>query len=329
MAESARVERACDCSQPSLSGRVHYRSASSPRFRSDDGIRTRAGVCVGGLGATHLLLSPASAISLSATPQRNWWTRTELNRQPPACKAGALPIELRGPSGGCGWDRTSVTRLKRTVLYRLSYASKNDGATRGNLSTPISPAEGKSTGPRRAQREKPFATLAIVGGLARQPRNTPAGTSHAVRRTHVWTTGWDGADRTPDLSLPRRAPSRSATSQSGGPDRHRTCDQLLTRQPLYRTELQGQHWRRGRGSNSQGCSGSVVFKTTAVAICRLASPHGSSARRVEGGNLRGPSAATLRAHVYRDAVVDGAVAGDELRLVARNMNGLILARRRV
>ena len=25
----------------------------------------------------------------------NWWRRTESNRRPPACKAGALPIELR------------------------------------------------------------------------------------------------------------------------------------------------------------------------------------------------------------------------------------------
>ena len=28
-------------------------------------------------------------------PQNKWWRRTESNRRPPACKAGALPTELR------------------------------------------------------------------------------------------------------------------------------------------------------------------------------------------------------------------------------------------
>ena len=40
----------------------------------------------------------------------NWWSRSESNRRPPACKAGALPTELRPRSGirrqGSGISKT-------------------------------------------------------------------------------------------------------------------------------------------------------------------------------------------------------------------------------
>ena len=35
------------------------------------------------------------AVSVSATNMRSWWSQTESNRRHPACKAGALPTELR------------------------------------------------------------------------------------------------------------------------------------------------------------------------------------------------------------------------------------------
>ena len=46
---------------------------------------------------------PPSAYALAHSPRQprrtpvGWWSRTESNRRPPACKAGALPTELRPP----------------------------------------------------------------------------------------------------------------------------------------------------------------------------------------------------------------------------------------
>ena len=37
---------------------------------------------------------------------RRWWSRPDSNRRPPACKAGALPAELR-PQSGQIWKRTT------------------------------------------------------------------------------------------------------------------------------------------------------------------------------------------------------------------------------
>ena len=46
-----------------------------------------------------------------------WWSRSGSNRRPAACKAAALPAELRPPFlGGSGWDRTNDPRLIKTVL---------------------------------------------------------------------------------------------------------------------------------------------------------------------------------------------------------------------
>ena len=45
---------------------------------------------------------------LAAGSPRNWWSQTGSNRRPPACKAGALPIELWPQVGGA--DRQVGTR---------------------------------------------------------------------------------------------------------------------------------------------------------------------------------------------------------------------------
>ena len=50
--------------------------------------------------------------------KRIWWSLTESNRRHPACKAGALPTELRPlkPDGGSRWTRTIDLTLIRRVL---------------------------------------------------------------------------------------------------------------------------------------------------------------------------------------------------------------------
>jgi hypothetical protein len=50
-----------------------------------------------------------------------WWSRTESNRRHPACKAGALPTELRPLPGNRkvgrpGWTRTTDLTLSRRAL---------------------------------------------------------------------------------------------------------------------------------------------------------------------------------------------------------------------
>ena len=39
--------------------------------------------------------SPSDRTIHSTQPQKRWWRRSGSNRRPPACKAGALPAELR------------------------------------------------------------------------------------------------------------------------------------------------------------------------------------------------------------------------------------------
>ena len=47
------------------------------------------------------ILSPCRPARNCCRPfRRNWWRRAESNRQPPGCKPGALPVELRPPIGG-------------------------------------------------------------------------------------------------------------------------------------------------------------------------------------------------------------------------------------
>lgn len=54
-----------------------------------------------------------------------WWTRSGLNTQHPACKAGALPIRATSPKfGDPGAVRTLDLLIKSELLYRLSYRVK-------------------------------------------------------------------------------------------------------------------------------------------------------------------------------------------------------------
>ena len=58
------------------------------------------------------------------------WRRQESNLRHPACKAGALPTELR-PRGGGKETRTPDPHAASVMLYQLSYAPKN-GARPGD-----------------------------------------------------------------------------------------------------------------------------------------------------------------------------------------------------
>ena len=48
-----------------------------------------------GVRSNHLSYEPISVAGSFPIGQTCWWRRTESNCRPPACKAGALPAELR------------------------------------------------------------------------------------------------------------------------------------------------------------------------------------------------------------------------------------------
>ena len=48
-----------------------------------------------GVRSNHLSYEPMSVAGSFPIGQTYWWRRTESNCRPPACKAGALPAELR------------------------------------------------------------------------------------------------------------------------------------------------------------------------------------------------------------------------------------------
>lgn len=54
------------------------------------------------------------ALPLDQWPK--WWTRSDLNRQPSACKADALPIGATGPNGILGGIRTRNLQLERLAI---------------------------------------------------------------------------------------------------------------------------------------------------------------------------------------------------------------------
>ena len=71
-----------------------------------------AGGCVAQPGAFRPeVLQTSLALYETTLP---WWNQPESNRQHPACKAGALPIELWPRGSGAG----SRTRFKRLWAFR-------------------------------------------------------------------------------------------------------------------------------------------------------------------------------------------------------------------
>ena len=51
------------------------------------------------------------------SPQNSWWRWTESNRRPPACKAGALPIELHPQNRRMGRAQRSPSRLPTLTIH--------------------------------------------------------------------------------------------------------------------------------------------------------------------------------------------------------------------
>src|ERR1700730_15309947 len=68
--------------------KIPYYSVVKDRICSRDHDRTSETFCC----STRLL--PTWRALASTLPQGSWWSGPGLNRQPPACKADALPIEL-------------------------------------------------------------------------------------------------------------------------------------------------------------------------------------------------------------------------------------------
>ena len=70
--------------------------------------RTDGGLSVSRPGAALRAFGPRAA-GIPAAGPRAWWRRSGSNRRPPACKAGALPAELRPlPSAAAGSFRRSA-----------------------------------------------------------------------------------------------------------------------------------------------------------------------------------------------------------------------------
>jgi hypothetical protein len=63
-------------------------------------------------GALPRLRSRPSPPIRTAKAIRHWWSWTESNRRPPACKAGALPTELQ-PRFGVGGQRDNMVMRPR------------------------------------------------------------------------------------------------------------------------------------------------------------------------------------------------------------------------
>jgi hypothetical protein len=69
---------------------------------------------------------PQTVFLRMTSPSKTWWSRTGSNRRPPACKAGALPAELRPPKldngvVGLGGLEPPTSRLSSARSNQLSY----------------------------------------------------------------------------------------------------------------------------------------------------------------------------------------------------------------
>ena len=73
--------------------------------------------------ASHDRGDPIRIPSATTTPAQPWWRRTGSNRRPPACKAGALPAELRPQHVvvGQGGLEPPTPRLSSVCSNQLSY----------------------------------------------------------------------------------------------------------------------------------------------------------------------------------------------------------------
>ncbi len=98
-----------------------------------------------------------------AGPARSWWRRSGSNRRPPACKAGALPAELRPPSRH---DRGSMPAVRHCTEKMVGL---------GRLELPTSRLSGVRS--NQAELQAP-----ILAGNA--PRPHAAGAACAVGKAH-------------------------------------------------------------------------------------------------------------------------------------------------
>src|SRR5690242_21298649 len=71
--------------------------------------------------ATTTLLLRLRICGFQRTRIRDWWSRSGSNRRHPACKAGALPAELRPLVVGLGRFELPTPRLSSVCSNQLSY----------------------------------------------------------------------------------------------------------------------------------------------------------------------------------------------------------------
>ena len=127
----------------------------------------------------------------------NWWRRTGSNRRPPACKAGALPTELRpllvslrswsNGRGGKWWAWVDLNyrphAYQACALTKLSYRPITyifrHEWPRASLSQPAEPAD-QGLGPTVSRR------MGSVLSVPEPGRDTPAATPGIDKVSQYW-----------------------------------------------------------------------------------------------------------------------------------------------
>ena len=97
---------------------------ASPQGHDETFAKVRSPPALGGQELDHSHCQTAAAhagATLLNTRMPRWWSRTGSNRRPPACKAGALPPELRPRVVGLGRLELPTSRLSGVRSNRLSY----------------------------------------------------------------------------------------------------------------------------------------------------------------------------------------------------------------
>ena len=107
-----------------------------PTRRQRGGIRAKAMVGLGGLEPPASPLSGVRSNHLSYRPKSRsqWWSLSGSNRRPPACKAGALPAELRPQCLGHSGCR-SLVRTPDRLLVCLLVSKGGDPAAPSDTAT--------------------------------------------------------------------------------------------------------------------------------------------------------------------------------------------------